>query len=237
MFAKVLIANRGEIGVRVARTCRDLGVASVAVYSDVDAGSRHVRAADEAVHLAGVTPAETYLNLDAILEAARTTGAEAVHPGYGFLSERAEAAEAVSAAGLVWIGPPPDASRATGDKVEARRLATSVGVSVVPGTLDPVRTAEEVQAFGETSGYPIVIKAAGGGGGRGLRVAASADEVAEAFEAAAREAETYFGYGAVYLERYLTRPKHLEAQILSPRPGAAMWLGVRDCSLQRRHQK
>ncbi len=237
MFAKVLIANRGEIGVRVARTCRDLGVASVAVYSDVDAGSRHVRAADEAVHLAGVTPAETYLNLDAILEAARTTGAEAVHPGYGFLSERAEAAEAVSAAGLVWIGPPPDASRATGDKVEARRLATSVGVSVVPGTLDPVRTAEEVQAFGATSGYPIVIKAAGGGGGRGLRVAASAGDVVEAFEAAAREAEAYFGYGAVYLERYLTRPKHLEAQILSPGPGEAMWLGVRDCSLQRRHQK
>jgi acetyl-CoA/propionyl-CoA carboxylase biotin carboxyl carrier protein len=237
VFRKVLIANRGEIAVRVARTCRELEVTTVAVHSDVDAGARHVAAADEAVHLPGVSALETYLNLDAVIAAAKQTGAEAVHPGYGFFSERADAAEAFLGADLVWIGPPPEATRAVGDKVSARRLATEAGVSVVPGTLQPVEGEGEVHAFGEANGYPVAIKAAGGGGGRGLKVARSPDEVAAALESAVREAEAYFGSREVYLERYLERPKHVEVQVLSPAPGRAMWLGARDCSLQRRHQK
>ncbi len=237
MFRRVLIANRGEIAVRVARTCHDLGVEVVAVYSDVDAGARHVALADEAVHLPGVAPSDTYLNASAILEAARRTRAQAVHPGYGFLSERAEFAEAVTGAGLAWIGPPGEASRASGDKIRARRLAESAGVAPVPGTLEPVHGAEEILAFGVRHGYPVAIKAAAGGGGRGLRVAASPEEVRAALESAVREAEAYFGSGDVYLERYLPRAKHVEVQVLSPAPGRAMGLGVRDCSLQRRHQK
>ncbi|MFL5796394.1 MAG: acetyl/propionyl/methylcrotonyl-CoA carboxylase subunit alpha [Actinomycetota bacterium] len=237
MFDKILIANRGEIAVRVARTCRELGVATVAVHSDVDAEARHVAAADGAVHLPGVSAVETYLNLDALIAAAKQTGAEAVHPGYGFFSERADAAEAFLDAGLVWIGPPPEATRAVGDKVSARRLAKEAGVSVVPGTLQPIEGEGEVHAFGEANGYPIAIKAAGGGGGRGLKVARSPNEVAAALESAVREAEAYFGSREVYLERYLERPKHIEVQVLSPGPGRAMWLGARDCSLQRRHQK
>jgi acetyl-CoA/propionyl-CoA/long-chain acyl-CoA carboxylase, biotin carboxylase, biotin carboxyl carrier protein len=237
MFTRVLIANRGEIAVRVARTCHDLGIEVVAVYSDVDANARHVAEADHAVRLPGVSPTETYLHLPAILAAAAETGAEAVHPGYGFLSERAEAAEAVIAAGLAWVGPPPEALRASGDKLQARRLAESAGVAPVPGTLEPVRTAEKVREFGDRFGYPVAIKAAGGGGGRGLRVASSPDDADAAIEGAAREAEAYFGSGDVYLERYLPAPKHVEVQIVSPKPSAAMWIGVRDCSLQRRHQK
>ena len=237
MFRRVLIANRGEIAVRVARTCHDLGIEVVAVYSDVDEGSRHVAAADRSVHLPGTLPAETYLNVPAILDAATSTGAEAIHPGYGFLSERADAAEATLAAGLAWIGPPPSASAAAGDKVRARRLADEVGVAPVPGTLEPVTGADEVLLFAERHGYPVAIKAAGGGGGRGLRVAASAEDVAGALESAIREATEYFGSGEVYLERYLPRPKHVEVQVLSPAAGRAVWLGVRDCSLQRRHQK
>ncbi len=237
MFGKVLIANRGEIAVRVARTCRELGVATVAVFSDVDAFARHVAACDEAVHLPGVTPTETYLNLDGVIAAARSTGAEAVHPGYGFFSERADAAEAFQRAGLVWIGPPPSATRAVGDKVSARRLATQAGVPVVPGTLDPVEGAAEVWAFGDEHGWPVAIKASGGGGGRGLKVARTADEAEAALESAVREAEAYFGSSEVYLERYLERPKHVEIQVLSPRPGGALWLGARDCSMQRHHQK
>jgi len=237
VFSKVLIANRGEIAVRVARTCRELGVASVAVFSDVDARARHVPACDEGVHLPGVSPAETYLNLGAVIEAARSTGAEAVHPGYGFFSERADAAEAFIEAGLVWIGPPPRAARAVGNKVSARQLASAAGVSVVPGTLEPVTDEGEVHAFGEANGYPIAIKASGGGGGRGLKVARTAGDVAVALESAVREAEAWFGSPGVYLERYLERPKHVEVQVLSPAPGRTMWLGGRDCSLQRRHQK
>jgi acetyl-CoA/propionyl-CoA/long-chain acyl-CoA carboxylase, biotin carboxylase, biotin carboxyl carrier protein len=237
MFDKVLVANRGEIAVRVARTLRELGVAAVAVYSDVDAGARHVAVADESVHLAGVAPAETYLDVGAIIDAARSTGAQAIHPGYGFLSERADVAEAVNAAGLVWVGPPPDAIRAAGDKVRARRLAESAGVVPVPGTLEAVREPEEVVAFAGRHGYPVAIKAAGGGGGRGLKVAHGPQEVPSAMESAVREAQAYFGSGDVYLERYLARPKHIEVQILSPEPGRALWLGARDCSLQRRHQK
>ena len=237
MFHRVLIANRGEIAVRVARTCHDLGVEVVAVYSDADAGARHVALADDAVHLHGVVPSDTYLNASAILGAARRTRAEAVHPGYGFLSERAEFAEAVSGAGLAWIGPPVEASRASGDKIRARRLAESAGVAPVPGTLEPVHGAEEIIAFGARHGYPVAIKAAAGGGGRGLKVAASVEEVRAALESAVRESEAYFGSGEVYLERYLPRAKHVEVQVLSPAPGRAMGLGVRDCSLQRRHQK
>jgi acetyl-CoA/propionyl-CoA carboxylase biotin carboxyl carrier protein len=237
MFQRILIANRGEIAVRVARTCRELGVEVVAVHSDVDAHSRHVALADEAVHLPGVTPTETYLNVEAIVQAARTTGAEAIHPGYGFLSERADVAEKVAASGLVWIGPPPDASRAAGDKIQARRLAESAGVAPVPGTVEPVTDAEDIQRFADQHGYPVAIKAAGGGGGRGLKVAANAGEVDSALESARREAEAYFGYGDVYLERYLERPKHIEIQILAPVAGESMWLGARECSLQRRHQK
>jgi acetyl-CoA/propionyl-CoA/long-chain acyl-CoA carboxylase, biotin carboxylase, biotin carboxyl carrier protein len=237
MFDRILIANRGEIAVRIARTCRELGVSVVAVHSDVDARARHVAVADQAIHLPGVAPIDTYLNVEAIIRAAQDTGAEAIHPGYGFLSERADVAEAVTEAGLVWVGPPPDASRAAGDKIQARRLAESAGVVAVPGTLDPVSDAGEALRFGDDHGYPIAIKAAGGGGGRGLKVATNADEVESALDAARREAKAYFGYGEVYLERYLERPKHVEVQILAPRPGASMWLGARECSLQRRHQK
>ena len=237
MFSKILVANRGEIAVRVARTCRELGVGYVAVYSDVDAKARHTLAADEAVHLPGVAPADTYLNMNSVIAAARDTGAEAIHPGYGFLSENADFAEAVTDAGLVWIGPPPDATRAIGDKVQARRIANSAGVPIVPGTLDPVQSVDELHAFGDEHGYPIAIKAAGGGGGRGLKVATTEDEVTDAFESARREAKAYFSSEDVYVERYLANPKHMEVQLLAPNPDEALWLGVRDCSLQRRHQK
>jgi acetyl-CoA/propionyl-CoA carboxylase biotin carboxyl carrier protein len=237
MFTKILVANRGEIAVRVARTCRELGVGVVVVHSDEDTHARHVRLADEAVRLPGATPAQTYLNVEAIIEAAIQTGSQAIHPGYGFLSERADVAEAVAASGLAWIGPPPDATRAAGDKVHARRLAESVGVPVVPGTSEAVGGPSAVVAFGEEHGYPVAIKAAGGGGGRGLKVVRGPDDAARAFESAVREAEAYFGQGDVYLERYLLRPKHVEIQIISPSPGEAMWLGARDCSFQRRHQK
>ncbi|HEX2049859.1 MAG TPA: biotin carboxylase N-terminal domain-containing protein [Actinomycetota bacterium] len=237
MFSKVLVANRSEIAVRVARTCRELGVASVAVHSDADARARHVRVADEAVHLPGVAPADTYLNADAIVSAARATGAEAIHPGYGFLSESAAFAEKVADAGLAWVGPPADALRALGDKVSARRIASAAGVPFVPGVLDPVDDARVVEEFAAEYGFPVAVKAAGGGGGRGLKVARSADEIAPAFESARREAQAYFGSADVYVERYLPAPKHLEVQVLAPAPGDALWLGVRDCSLQRRHQK
>jgi acetyl-CoA/propionyl-CoA carboxylase biotin carboxyl carrier protein len=237
MFSKILIANRGEIAVRVARTCREIGVGTVALYSDVDSSARHVAACDESVHLPGVSPTDTYLNVPAILDAARSTGAEAIHPGYGFLSENADFAEAVVDAGLAWVGPPAEATRSIGDKIRARRLAMDAGVPVVPGTAEPLRDPEQVILFGVEHGYPLAIKAAGGGGGRGLKVAHGPRDVDEAFSSARREAEAYFGSSDVYVERYLAAPKHLEVQILAPSPGEALWLGVRDCSLQRRHQK
>ena len=237
MFDKILIANRGEIAVRIMRTCTELDVATVAVYSDVDARSRHRQSATEAVHLPGVAPTDTYLNAGAVIDAARSSGAQAIHPGYGFLSENAAFAETVEDAGLVWIGPPPDATRAIGDKVKARNIAVSAGVPVVPGLLEPVSGGDPVRAFGDEHGYPVAIKAAGGGGGRGLKVAHSAEEVDEALDSARREARAYFSSEDVYVERYLDAPKHLEVQILSPNPDEALWLGVRDCSLQRRHQK
>jgi acetyl-CoA/propionyl-CoA carboxylase biotin carboxyl carrier protein len=237
MFDRILIANRGEIAVRIARTCRERDVESVAVFSDVDAKARHVEVCTTGVHLPGVTPVDTYLNQEAIIAAAKETGAQAIHPGYGFLAENAEFAEAVQAAGLVWIGPPPSATRAVGDKIQARRLAESAGVPIVPGTLEPLASADEARAFAEEHGYPVAIKAAGGGGGRGLKVAQGPDDLETAFDSARREAAAYFSSSDVYIERYLEKPKHLEVQLLAPNPDEAMWLGVRDCSLQRRHQK
>ena len=237
MFDKILIANRGEIAVRIARTCKELGVGVVAVHSDVDAAAMHVQVADEAVHLPGVAPTDTYLKIESILEAARSTGAQAIHPGYGFLAESAVFAQAVAEAGLVWIGPPADAIRAVGDKIAARRIAQAAGVPIVPGLTDPVEDVAVLCEFADKHGFPVAIKASGGGGGRGLKVARAADELEEAFTSARREAEAYFGSRDVYIERYLEAPKHLEVQLLAPSPTEALWLGVRDCSLQRRHQK
>jgi acetyl-CoA/propionyl-CoA carboxylase biotin carboxyl carrier protein len=237
VFDTVLIANRAEIAVRIARTCRRLGVKTVAVHSDVDANAKHVDACDEAVALPGVLPGDTYLNVAALLEAARSTGVDAIHPGYGFLAENAGFAEAVAAAGLAWIGPPPEAMRRVGDKISARRLAEEAGVVVLPGLTEALEDAGRAEAFGEEYGYPLAIKAAGGGGGRGLEVARGPGEVEAAFEAARRASETYFGSSEVFVERYLDAPKHLEVQLLSPNENESLWLGVRDCSLQRRHQK
>ena len=237
MFDKILVANRGEIAVRIARTCRERGVGCVAVYSDVDARSRHVAIAHEAVHLPGVSPAETYLDMAAIVNAAVATGAQAIHPGYGFLAESAVFADAVTDAGLVWIGPPAEAIRRLGDKIGARRIAEAAAVPVVPGITEPIADVDLIRAFASEHGYPVAIKASGGGGGRGLKVARSEDELADAFSSARREAQAYFGSEDVFVERYLDAPKHLEVQLLAPNPDEAMWLGVRDCSLQRRHQK
>ena len=209
----------------------------VAVHSDVDAKSRHVAIAHEAVHLPGVAPTDTYLNMGAVIDAALSTGAQAIHPGYGFLSENATFADAVQEAGLVWVGPPPTAIRALGDKIGARRIAETAGVPVVPGITEPITDVEKIKAFGTEHGYPIAIKASGGGGGRGLKVAHSEADVEEAFLSARREAQAYFGSEDVYVERYLADPKHLEVQLLALSPSEALWLGVRDCSLQRRHQK
>ncbi|KTS99798.1 acetyl-CoA carboxylase [Pseudomonas oryzihabitans] len=234
---KVLIANRGEIAVRIVRACRDYGVASVAVYADADFDALHVHLADEAYGLDGQRPAETYLDIAKLLDVARRAGADAVHPGYGFLSERADFARAVQAAGLTWIGPNPDTIDALGDKVQARRIALGVGAPLVAGTEDPVSGAAEVLAFAEEHGLPIAIKAAFGGGGRGLKVAWRLDEVAELYESAVREATAAFGRGECFVERFLDRPRHIEAQVLADRHGRVEVVGTRDCSLQRRNQK
>jgi len=234
---KVLIANRGEIAVRVMRTCRELGVPTVAVYSDVDRDALHVRHADAAYALGGQTAAESYLNTAAILDAISRSGATAVHPGYGFFSENADFARAVTEAGVTWIGPPPEAIDMMGDKVTSRRTATAADVAGVPGTLDPVTKPEEVQAFADEHGYPVAIKAAYGGGGRGLRVVRDAASVSDAMESAQREAQAYFGRSEIYVERYLERPRHVEVQIFCDTHGNGVYLGERDCSVQRRHQK
>ncbi|GAB3118191.1 biotin carboxylase N-terminal domain-containing protein [Streptomyces calidiresistens] len=234
---KVLIANRGEIAVRVARACRDAGIASVAVYAEPDRDALHVRVADEAFALGGDTPAASYLDQAKVLRAAADAGADAVHPGYGFLSENAEFAQAVIDAGLTWIGPPPQAIRDLGDKVAARHIAQRAGAPLVAGTPDPVSGAEEVVAFAKEHGLPIAIKAAFGGGGRGLKVARSLEEVGELYESAVREAVAAFGRGECFVERYLDRPRHVETQCLADTHGNVVVVSTRDCSLQRRHQK
>ncbi|MGW5261254.1 acetyl/propionyl/methylcrotonyl-CoA carboxylase subunit alpha [Microbispora sp. NPDC004025] len=234
---KVLIANRGEIAVRIARACRDAGMTSVAVYADQDLDALHVRVADEAHALGGQSPAETYLDIDKILKVAKQTGADAVHPGYGFLAENAGFAQAVIDAGLIWIGPPPAAITALGDKVQARHIAQRVGAPLVAGTPDPVSGVEEVIAFATEHGLPIAIKAAFGGGGRGLKVARTLEEIPDLYESAVREAVTAFGRGECFVERYLDRPRHVETQCLADAHGNVVVVSTRDCSLQRRHQK
>ncbi|MFJ9039248.1 biotin carboxylase N-terminal domain-containing protein [Streptomyces sp. NPDC102406] len=234
---KVLIANRGEIAVRVARACRDAGIASVAVYADPDRDASHVRAADEAFALGGDTPATSYLDIAKVLQAAKDSGADAIHPGYGFLSENAEFAQAVLDAGLIWIGPPPQAIRDLGDKVAARHIAQRAGAPLVAGTPDPVSGADEVVAFAEEHGLPIAIKAAFGGGGRGLKVARTLEEVPELYDSAVREAVAAFGRGECFVERYLDKPRHVETQCLADKFGNVVVVSTRDCSLQRRHQK
>ena len=236
-FTKVLVANRGEIAVRVIRAARDAGIGSVACYADQDADSLFVKLADEAFALGGTTPAETYLDIAKLLAVAEKSGAQAVHPGYGFLAENAGFARAVIDAGLTWIGPPPSAIESLGDKVQARHIAATVGAPLVPGTPDPVADADEVVAFAKEHGLPIAIKAAFGGGGRGLKVARKLDEVAELFESATREAVTAFGRGECFVERYLDRPRHVETQCLADQHGNVVVVSTRDCSLQRRHQK
>jgi acetyl-CoA/propionyl-CoA carboxylase, biotin carboxylase, biotin carboxyl carrier protein len=234
---KVLIANRGEIAVRIARACRDAGLASVAIYAEPDLDSLHARAADEAYALGGSTPAESYLSIEKILAVAARSGADAVHPGYGFLAENASFARAVVDAGLIWIGPPASAIDALGDKVQARHIAASVGAPLVPGTAEPVADAAEVVSFAQTYGLPIAIKAAFGGGGRGLKVARTLEEIPELFASAVREAVTAFGRGECFVERYLDRPRHVETQCLADAHGNVVVISTRDCSLQRRHQK
>jgi acetyl-CoA/propionyl-CoA carboxylase, biotin carboxylase, biotin carboxyl carrier protein len=234
---KVLIANRGDVAVRVIRACRDAGLASVAVYADPDRDAPHARLADEAIALRGDTPATSYLDIGKVLAAAARTGADAVHPGWGFLAENAGFAQAVIDAGLTWIGPSPAVIEALGDKVAARRIARRAGVPLAPGTVDPVSTSDEVVAFAREHGLPVAIKAAFGGGGRGLKVARTVEEIPAAYESAVREAVAAFGRGECFVERYLDRPRHVETQCLGDSHGQVVVVSTRDCTLQRRHQK
>jgi acetyl-CoA/propionyl-CoA carboxylase biotin carboxyl carrier protein len=237
VFGKVLIANRGEIAIRVIRALREMGISSVAVYSDADREALHAALADEAYHI-GPTPAsESYLKIEKHIETARRSGADAVHPGYGFLAESAAFARAVTEAGLVWIGPHPGAIEAMGSKVESRRIMAGAGVPITPGTEDPIRSPEEIPTFAAEHGYPVAVKAVAGGGGKGFAVALDKTQAEAAFERARREGEAYFGDDSVYLERYLPSPRHIEIQVLRDRHGNAVHLGERDCSIQRRYQK
>lgn len=236
-ISKVLVANRGEIAVRVIRAARDAGISSVAVYAEPDAQAPFVTLADEAFALGGSTSADSYLVFDKILDAATKSGADAIHPGYGFLSENADFAQAVIDAGLTWIGPPPQSIRALGDKVTARHIAERAEAPMAPGTKDPVANADEVKAFADEHGLPVAIKAAFGGGGRGMKVAHTAEEIPELFESATREATTAFGRGECFVERYLDKARHVEAQVLADKHGNVVVVGTRDCSLQRRFQK
>jgi acetyl-CoA/propionyl-CoA carboxylase biotin carboxyl carrier protein len=233
----VLIANRGEIAVRIIRACKDHGLKSIAVYSDEDRGAIHTLSADASYSLKGLTATQTYLNIAKIIEVAKESGADAIHPGYGFLSENANFAQAVIEAGLIWIGPSPQAIRLLGDKVSARKIAAKVGAPLVVGTADPVEGHEEVTAFAKEHGLPVAIKAAHGGGGRGLKIAHTFEEIPELFDSAVREAITGFGRGECFVERYLERPRHVETQVLVDSFGDAAVISTRDCSLQRRHQK
>jgi acetyl-CoA/propionyl-CoA carboxylase biotin carboxyl carrier protein len=237
MFEKVLVANRGEIAIRVIRTLREMGIASVAVYSEADREALHVKAADEAFLLGPAVPAESYLKIEKILDVAKQSGAEAIHPGYGFLAENAAFATAIDKAGLTWIGPPPAAIDAMGSKTKAREIMQKAGVPIVPGDTSPVKNVTEAKKRAKAIGYPIACKAAGGGGGKGFRVAIDESELKDAFEGAAREGEKFFSDPTVYLERYLEDPRHVEVQVLADSKGNVIHLGERDCSIQRRHQK
>ncbi len=237
MFKRILIANRGEIALRVIRTAREMGIECVTVHSEADANSLHTRMGHLTVPLGGKLPSESYLVVEKILKAARETGAEAIHPGYGFLSENAAFARAVVEAGMAWIGPPPHAIEVMGDKIESRRAMAEAGVPLVPGLTDPVANADEAVASAEEIGYPIMIKAAAGGGGKGIRIVHSPKEMASAFRTASGEAESAFGDGRLYLERYLVEPRHIEVQVMFDQHGGAVHYGERECSIQRRHQK
>jgi acetyl-CoA carboxylase biotin carboxylase subunit len=237
MFKKVLIANRGEIALRVIRACHEMGVRTVAVYSEADVRAPHVREADEAVLIGPPPSSESYLKGEKIIEAAKLTGAEAIHPGYGFLSEREWFARAVRDAGIVWIGPPAEAIAAMGSKTAARTLAVANGVPVVPGTTEPLKNAKEAEKIAKTFGYPVLLKAAAGGGGKGMRVVSGAKDLAGALDAARREAKSAFGDDAVYLEKFVSEPRHVEIQVLADSHGTVLSLGERECSVQRRHQK
>ena len=237
MLKKVLIANRGDIAVRVIRTCREMGIGTVAVYSELDRNALHVRLADEAYALGGQTAAESYLNTEAILDVIERSGADAVHPGYGFFSENTDFARAITSRGVTFIGPPPEAIEVMGDKISSRLAAEKAGVQGVPGRSQTLESFQEVIDFGNEFGWPVAIKAAFGGGGRGMKVVRSADEAEELLESAQREAQSYFGRSECYVERYLTWPRHVEMQVLADQHGNTLWLGERDCSAQRRHQK
>jgi acetyl-CoA carboxylase biotin carboxylase subunit len=237
VFKKILIANRGEIALRVHRACKEMGIATVAIHSEADAGAMHVRLADESVCIGPASAAKSYLNIPSIISAAKITGAEAIHPGYGFLSENARFAEIVGAHGMTFIGPKPEHIRVMGDKISAKQTAREAGIPVVPGSDGGVDTVEEAFAAAEQIGFPVLIKAAAGGGGRGMKVAKTADQLEEAVQTAQTEAKAAFGDGAVYMERYLQKPRHIEIQVIADSFGTVCHLGERDCSLQRRHQK
>jgi acetyl-CoA/propionyl-CoA/long-chain acyl-CoA carboxylase, biotin carboxylase, biotin carboxyl carrier protein len=237
VFGKVLIANRGEIAVRVIRALREMDISSVALYSDADRGALHTTLADEAYHIGPTPPSESYLKVEKIVETAKRSGAEAIHPGYGFLAESAAFARAVTEAGLGWIGPHPEAIEAMGSKVEARRIMAGAGVPITPGTEDPISSPAEIPAFAAEHGYPVAVKAVAGGGGKGFAVARDKTQIEAAYSRARREGEAYFGDGSVYLERYLPSPRHIEIQVVRDGHGHAIHLGERDCSIQRRHQK